>query len=139
MARVCPGFSSTSVSTRRVRMLGISNPENVSPFAKSREDTSGSTWRRMLPLFWMVGVKFRRMPNSFHVMVTAFDWLPWMVGNGNSPPARKDACWPSLVTRFGWARLRNSPELFSARMNTSRAERSPSSMMVTRPSEAASI
>jgi hypothetical protein len=71
MARVWPGRSSTSVSTFRERIAGIWNPWKVSPLAKSREDTSGATRSRIFPATVMVGVKFRRMPNSLHWMVTA--------------------------------------------------------------------
>ena len=43
MARCCPSRSSTSVSARRVRRDGMSNPWIVKPFAKSSEETSGAT------------------------------------------------------------------------------------------------
>src|SRR5918993_1593363 len=64
----------------------------------------------------IVGLKFRRTPYSFHTMATATR-SPFgeTTGTGNSPPARKLACWPSIAIRFGSARLRIAPTELSAR------------------------
>ena len=60
-----PSRSSTSVSARRVVSAGMRNPESVMPLAKSSELTSGRTFSRMTSPA-IVGVKFRRMPNSLN-------------------------------------------------------------------------
>src|SRR5688572_5924247 len=90
MARYWPSRSSTSVSARRVRIVGISNPPMTRPFAKSSDETSGLSVSRMAPLRRITGVNRSLMPNSLKTTVTTLPALAaWSVGNGNSPPARK--------------------------------------------------
>src|SRR2546426_7910582 len=72
----------------------------------------------MLPPSVIVGVNFRRTPNSFQTIVTAPSCPPCTTGKGNSPPARKDASWPGRVSRFGSERLLNSDRK-STRLNSS--------------------
>ena len=92
IANDCPSRSSTSVSARRVVSAGMRKPSSVMPLAKSSALTSGRTFRRMTSPA-MVGLKFRRMPNSLNTTVTA-PVAPCTTGTGNSPPARKLASWP---------------------------------------------
>src|SRR5271169_5667282 len=62
----------------------------------------------MVPRGVMVGRKDKRMPYSLYWMVTVAplpDEPGWIVGYGNSPPARKLAVLLLTVTRFGSARI----------------------------------
>ena len=114
IANVCPFCSSSSVSVRRVDSAGMRNPCSVIALVKSSVLTSGRTFRCTRSPF-TCGVKFRRMPNSFHMIVTATPAPPGCAtGIGISPPARKLASLPLSATRFGSARLWNRPRVCSA-------------------------
>src|SRR4051794_7328574 len=65
----------------------------------------------------MVGLKFNLTPYSLNRIEIAGLSLPpdWTTGTGNSPPARKLACWPSIATRLGSARDRTAPEVLKTR------------------------
>ena len=91
IAKDCPSRSSATVSARRVVSAGIRNPDSVIPFTKSRVLTSGRTFSRITSPA-MVGVKFKRIPNSLKMTETA-PVVPCAIGTGNSPPARKLASW----------------------------------------------
>ena len=61
------------------------------------------------------------MPNSRNWIVTAPALPPpCSTGTGNSPPTRKLASLPLVVTRFGSARICNTPCACSALMNAPR-------------------
>ena len=106
ITKLWPSLISNSVSARRVLSEGITKPEMVSPFAKSRVLTSGFTCKWILPFGMMTGVKRRRTPNSLNWIVTEFNpAVPCTTGNGNSPPARKLASWPFIAIRLGSARI----------------------------------
>ena len=92
MANDWPSRSSTSVSARRVRSAGMRKPWRVMPLLKSSELTSGFTLRRITSPA-IVGLNVSRTPNSLNSIVTALV-VPWTIGIGNSPPARKLASWP---------------------------------------------
>src|SRR5262249_43915246 len=87
-----PSRSSTSVSARRVVSAGMRNPFSVTPLVKSSVLTSGRTLRRIVSPA-IVGLKFRRTPNSLKITVTV-PVAPCTTGTGNSPPARKLASCP---------------------------------------------
>ena len=119
MAKLCPSLSSTSVFTLRMSMEGIWNPETSTALVKSRELTSGATWRRMVPRGVMVGMKFRRTPNSLNRIVTdppTPPAIPCTTGYGYSPPARKLACLPLAASTLGSARTSTSPSVTNASM-----------------------
>ena len=104
IAKLSPWFSSTEVSSFRTVMAGTENPLTVRPWVKSSALTSGATRSEMLPRGVMVGRKFRRTPNSRNWMVTAAEPPPvdpCTTGKGNSPPARKLACFPVLRQDVG--------------------------------------
>src|SRR4051794_28259097 len=121
ITKLCPSASSTSVSILRVDSAGIRNPETVTPFAGSMVDTSGFTCSFTVPWPVICGRNDSRIPNSRYWTVTApAADPPWTTGTGNSPPARKLASLPFVATRFGSARICNSPRACKSRITNPR-------------------
>ena len=93
MANDWPSRSSTSVSARRVVSAGMRKPSSRMPLLKSSELTSGRTCRRIRSPA-IVGLKFRRTPNSLNRIETALVRRPARSGpgtrrrRGSSPPGR---------------------------------------------------
>ena len=117
-AKDWPSRSSTPVFARRVFRPGIMKPLNFTPLAKSIVETSGSSSNRIWSSSRIVGLKFSRTPYSLNTTVMAMlppEPPPWTTGTGNSPPARKLACCPSIAIRLGSARSRKAPCVRSTR------------------------
>ena len=105
--KLWPSPSSTLVSARRVASAG--NQEAAERHAVGEIDASKLPGFRcsLMVLFAVItGVNRRRMPNSLNWTVTAPAFPPpCRTGTGNSPPTRKLASLPLVVTRFGSARI----------------------------------
>ena len=80
----------------------------------------GCTRMAILPSSSTVGVNSSRTPNFLYsmVMVAAPPTPLWGTGMGNSPPARKVASWPLVVTRLGSASTRPRFCCFKRSKNT---------------------
>ena len=121
ITKLCPSASSTYVSIRRVASAGIVKPDKLTPFAGSSADTSGLTCILIVWFSVISGLNDRRMPNSRNITETALEPPPpCTIGTGNSPPTRKLASLPSVVTRLGSASICSKPWLRNAWMNAAR-------------------
>src|SRR5207245_11359034 len=108
IAKLWPSAKVISDCSRRVDSAGMKKPWMVSAFVKSKELTSGLTFKWIWPSVVREGVKFKRTPNSLNWIVIPAKPPPeddWRIGNGNSPPARKLASFPDAVIKFGSARI----------------------------------
>ena len=99
------------VSIRRVASAGMRKPDRVTPLAGSSIETSGLTCSLMV--LFGGDLRLERQPDAElaeHDRSSTRQLAPpCTTGTGNSPPTRKLASLPSLVTRFGSASICSSP------------------------------
>src|SRR5207302_3114341 len=92
-------------------------PPMVAPEAGSRVVTFETTTSRIRSLSVTYGVNRSWTPNGTNCTPWMLVANPEVTGTGNSPPARNDAGWPLVVTRFGSARVRAKFKVRSAEID----------------------